>query len=234
MPSLQRVTRPTCCLVTGVLPLPQTAAWRRAASLPTLTLRILSLLSTYAQRQLPYRVAGVDSNDVLYAAEPSYVRELRTLCAQVLQALLKQIAALGEQGDGQARRAQATCATQLFELLVSNATLADEQARHRPLPPACTRTRTRARTRTRTRTRTCRCTRKRTRTCTYIHTHTHDDMPMSMYVQVVLAESLFTLAWRSNMADKAHLRKVARMVGRLAKTHGKEYADLQRRLDVLC
>ena len=177
MPSLQRVARPASCLVTGVLPLPQTAAWRRAASLPTLTLRILSLLSAYAQRQLPYRVAGVDSNDVLYAAEPSYVRELRTLCAQVLQALLKQIAALGEQGDGQARRAQATCATQLFELLVSNATLADEQ--------------------------------------------------------VVLAESLFTLAWRSNMADKAHLRKVARMVGRLAKTHGKEYADLQRRLDVL-
>ena len=59
-------------------------------------------------------------------------------------------------------------------------------------------------------------------------------MPMSMYAQVVLAESLFTLAWRSNMADKAHLRKVARMVGRLSKTHGKEYADLQRRLDVLC
>lgn len=165
-------------LVTGLLNVLQTAAWRRAASLPTLSLRILSLLSTYAQRQLPYRVAGVDSNDVLYAAEPSYVRELRTLCAQVLQALLKQIAALGEQGDGQARRAQVTCATQLFELLVSNATLADEQ--------------------------------------------------------VVLAESLFTLAWRSSMADKAHLRKVARMVGRLSKTHGKEYADLQRRLDVLC
>ena len=69
-----------------MLPPPQTAAWRRAASLPTLSLRILSLLSTYAQRQLPYRVAGVDSNDVLYAAEPSYVRELRTLCAQVRHA----------------------------------------------------------------------------------------------------------------------------------------------------
>ena len=37
-----------------------------------------------------------------------------------------------------------------------------------------------------------------------------------------------------NVRDKAHLRKVARMVGRLSKTHGKEYADLQRRLDVLC
>ena len=65
------------------------------------------------------------------------------------------------------------------------------------------------------------------RSCMHIYTHAHTR-------QVVLAESLFTLAWRSSMADKAHLRKVARMVGRLSKTHGKEYADLQRRLDVLC
>ena len=88
---LQHVTRITFYLVTGLLHLPQTAAWRRPASLPTLSLRILSLLSTYAQRQLPYRVAGVDSNDVLYAAEPSYVSELRALSAQVRHALLLQI-----------------------------------------------------------------------------------------------------------------------------------------------
>ena len=105
MPSLQRVTRPTSCLVTGVLPLPQTAAWRRAASLPTLSLRILSLLSTYAQRQLPYRVAGVDSNDVLYAGEPEYQRELQALSTQVFQSVLQQMAALGESTDGQARLA---------------------------------------------------------------------------------------------------------------------------------
>ena len=65
------------------------------------------------------------------------------------------------------------------------------------------------------------------RLCMHIYTHAHTR-------QVVLAESLFALAWRSGMADKAHLRKVARMVGRLSKTHGKEYADLQMRLDVLC
>ena len=85
---LHHVTRPTFYLVTGLLHVPQTAAWRRPASLPTLSLRILALLSTYAQRQLPYRVAGVDSNDVLYAAEPSYVSELRALSAQVRHALL--------------------------------------------------------------------------------------------------------------------------------------------------
>ena len=52
--------------------------------------------------------------------------------------------------------------------------------------------------------------------------------------QVVLAESLFALAWRSGTVDKTHLRRVARMVGRLSKTHGKEYADLHRRIDPLC
>ena len=89
-----------------------------------------------------------------------------------------------------------------------------------PLLPACICTRT--------------CKRKCARLlacplgrCMHIYTHAHTR-------QVVLAESLFALAWRSGMADKAHLRKVARMVGRLSKTHGKEYADLQMRLDVLC
>ena len=51
---LQHVTRITFYLVTGLLHVPQTAAWRRPASLPTLSLRILALLSAYAQRQLPY------------------------------------------------------------------------------------------------------------------------------------------------------------------------------------
>jgi len=164
-------------LVTGLLNVLQTATWRRSASLPTLSLRILALLSTYAQREFPYHVVGVDSNDVLYAAEPAYARELKTLSAQVLQTILRLIASLGEKTEGQARRAQALCAAQLFELMVSNATL------------------------------------------------DHD--------QVVLAERLFVMAWRSGTADKGHLRKAALVVGRLAQFNGEAYADLQRRLDAL-
>eukprot|EP00908_Phaeocystis_cordata_P013604 Transcript_2467.p1 GENE.Transcript_2467~~Transcript_2467.p1 ORF type:complete len:958 (-),score=551.03 Transcript_2467:62-2863(-) len=164
-------------LVTGLLNVLQAAAWRRPASLPTLSLRILALLSTYAQRQLPYRVVGVDSNDVLYAAEPAYARELKALSAQVLQTLLKQLAALGEKTDGQARRAQAAGAAQLFELMVSNAALEHEQ--------------------------------------------------------VLLAERVFLMAWRSGTADKAHLRKAAAVVGRLARSEGKGYKELAQRLDAV-
>lgn len=127
--------------------------------------------------QLPYRVVGVDSNDVLYAAEPAYARELKALSAQVLQTLLKQLAALGEKTDGQARRAQAAGAAQLFELMVSNAALEHEQ--------------------------------------------------------VLLAERVFLMAWRSGTADKAHLRKAAAVVGRLARSEGKGYKELAQRLDAV-
>ena len=164
-------------LVKGLLNVLQAAGWRRPASLPTLSLRVLALLSTYAQRQLPYRVAGVDSNDVLYAAEPAYQRELKALSAQVLQTLMRQIASLGERSEGQARRAQAAIAVQLFELLVSSAALGRDQ--------------------------------------------------------VVLAERLFVMAWRSGTADKGHLKKVAQRVGRLAATRGEGYKELQAKLDAI-
>ena len=40
---------------------------------------ILPLLSAYGQRSLPYHVPGVESNDLLYAGDPTYTAELDEL-----------------------------------------------------------------------------------------------------------------------------------------------------------
>ena len=58
--------------------------WRLPASQPTLYLRMLALFSTYAQRVIPYRVPGVDSNDVLYASEPEYAAKLQETIGPIL------------------------------------------------------------------------------------------------------------------------------------------------------
>ena len=46
--------------------------------------------------------------------------------------------------------------------------------------------------------------------------------------QIVLAERLFVMAWRSGTADKGHLKKVAQRVGRLAATRGEMRVALGR------
>ena len=82
---------------------------------------MLALFATYAQQKLPYRVAGVDSNDVLYAAEPDYAGQVKAMAAQIVASALKGIEA-GD-GDMNARRQLAGAALALFDVVVSSITL---------------------------------------------------------------------------------------------------------------
>jgi hypothetical protein len=97
--------------------------WRLLASKPLLYLRMLALFSTYAQRQLPYRVPGVDSNDVLYASEPEYTEKLQELISSLLGELEAALSALGELAATEANAARALVAilTQWLELAVGTA-----------------------------------------------------------------------------------------------------------------
>ena len=64
-------------LAQGALNVISTAKWRLPASRPVLYGRMLALFASYGQRTLPYRIPGVDSNDVLYASEPEYEEKVR-------------------------------------------------------------------------------------------------------------------------------------------------------------
>ena len=59
---------------------------------------MLGLFGAYAQRTLPYRVPGVDSNDVLYASEPAYAEKLSETAGLILTELEASLAALTEAG----------------------------------------------------------------------------------------------------------------------------------------
>ncbi len=111
-------------LATGMLNVVQKSKWRLPASQPLLYLRMLALFSTYAQRQLPYRVPGVDSNDVLYASEPEYAEKLHELIASLLGELEAAVSALGElaKTEANAARALVSILTQWLELAVGTAT----------------------------------------------------------------------------------------------------------------
>ena len=105
-------------LVTGLLNVIQKGKWRLPASQPTLYLRILALFSTYAQRVIPYRVPGVDSNDVLYASEPEYVEKLQEMIGLILVGLETALGELGGKSDAPSGRALAACAISWCELAV--------------------------------------------------------------------------------------------------------------------
>lgn len=46
---------------------------------------LVGLLATFAQKKLPYRLHGVESNDVLYAGDAAYTAELADLTHNVFQ-----------------------------------------------------------------------------------------------------------------------------------------------------
>ena len=71
---------------------------------------------------MPYRVPGVDHNDVLYAAEPDYAGQVKAMAAQIVASALKGIEA-GDGGDMNARRQLAGAALALFDVVVSSITL---------------------------------------------------------------------------------------------------------------
>ena len=173
-------------LATGFLNVIQSAKWRLPASRVTLYANVLRLLSAYAQRQLPYRVPGVDSNDVLYANEPEYAEKLGETCGLLLMQIDGEIARLAERAAADtadqraaaaaARRALHGACASLFEVVLSWAEL---------LPP-----------------------------------------------MAALASKLFSLGAKMCEADaeRAHLRRAAAHLGRLAGVHGGAYAALHAKV----
>ena len=110
-------------LATGLLNVVQKGKWRQPASQPTLYLRMLSLFTAYGQKALPYHVPHVDSNDVLYAAEPEYDEKLTELIGLLLGELEAAVSALGELAAKQANAARAlvTTLTAWLELAIGHA-----------------------------------------------------------------------------------------------------------------
>ena len=111
-------------LAQGALNVIQSAKWRLPTSRPLLYAKMLALFGAYAQRTLPYRIPGVDSNDVLYASEPEYEEKLYEVIVAILTQMDGLITQLAEQtSELAARKALATSAMSLFDVTLGAATL---------------------------------------------------------------------------------------------------------------
>jgi hypothetical protein len=94
--------------VQGLLNAMPRFAWQAHTGVQTsLYIWMLPLLSTFMQRKLPYTIERVESNDVLYGGSAEYLEELRTHLATVMQAIVTQLAALGDVKDGYQNVAEA-------------------------------------------------------------------------------------------------------------------------------
>ena len=88
-------------------------------------LGLLSLLLAYAQRDFPYHIAEVESNDTLYASAPAYLAELQPLLDGLLSSLMTTLLALAERTDLMGRKHCGTLALDLINLLLSGLQMDD-------------------------------------------------------------------------------------------------------------
>ena len=112
-------------LAQGALNVIATAKWRLPSSRATLFARMLALFGAYGQTALPYRIPGVDSNDVLYASEPEYDAKLQEVILAILTQMDALITELSEvdKPDHAAKKALATSAMALFDVTIAATTL---------------------------------------------------------------------------------------------------------------
>eukprot|EP00771_Trimastix_marina_P000770 gnl/Trimastix_PCT/1801.p1 GENE.gnl/Trimastix_PCT/1801~~gnl/Trimastix_PCT/1801.p1 ORF type:complete len:950 (+),score=380.64 gnl/Trimastix_PCT/1801:47-2896(+) len=88
----------------------------------------VSLLAALSQRRIPYRIAGVDSNDELYQREAAYLQELnRTVVGLVGQAL-KELQRLNTAAQPESVAEQARLALALYDALMALAELNPQSA----------------------------------------------------------------------------------------------------------
>ncbi|XP_016960853.1 VPS35 endosomal protein sorting factor-like [Drosophila biarmipes] len=86
-------------------------------------LHSLDMLYVQSLEKFPYHIKGVVSNDDLYGHDPKFLQEVNNLCAQVVDAILLQLKALGV---AQQQRSQAELALELFLRIVRYADLEKE------------------------------------------------------------------------------------------------------------
>lgn len=107
-------------LVRGLLKVVIDYPWEEhSAARGMVYLALLKCLYAHAQDTLPYHVAGVDGNDVLYAGEASFMAEIKELMDGLVDLLLKLLAGLQGSDDPVVKRRQAELASAVCSHAIS-------------------------------------------------------------------------------------------------------------------
>uniref|UniRef100_A0A6B2ED98 Putative membrane protein associated with esophageal cancer in s n=1 Tax=Phlebotomus kandelakii TaxID=1109342 RepID=A0A6B2ED98_9DIPT len=85
------------------------------ATLVTIHLSILDMLSTAAQDVYPYHIPGIVSNDELYGSDPKFIAEVDGLCSKIADQILISLKILADKGQ---LKVQSNLALELFTRIV--------------------------------------------------------------------------------------------------------------------
>jgi len=86
-------------------------------------LSVFSLFCTYFQRNFPYRIAKIESNDELYGGDPTYMKQLAPFLDTLVSEMLAQLSILGERTDMISKKHQAALALDLVNTLITSITM---------------------------------------------------------------------------------------------------------------
>ncbi|KAJ6635685.1 VPS35 endosomal protein sorting factor-like [Pseudolycoriella hygida] len=93
-----------------------------SASLSSIYMAIIDMLTTAAQDTYPYHIPNVVSNDELYGSDSKFIAEIDTLCSQCVDLMLVQLKLLGDN-----LRLQSNLALELFVKIVYKADVCREK-----------------------------------------------------------------------------------------------------------
>lgn len=89
---------------------------------------VLSLFCTYYQRNFPYHIDKVESNDTMYANDPAYMKQVLQYIDRLVTEIFAQLTEIGAGGDLMARKRQGTLALEFVNMLVSSLEMNPESA----------------------------------------------------------------------------------------------------------
>jgi len=81
-------------------------------------LGLLSLFATYYQAKFPSHIERVESNDSLYGCDEAYKTQLHELITGVIEAIMTQLAEIGNKGDLISKKEQGTLALEFVNILI--------------------------------------------------------------------------------------------------------------------
>ncbi|KAJ3439003.1 esophageal cancer associated protein [Anaeramoeba flamelloides] len=85
-----------------------------------ISMAFLSLFSVYAQKNFPYHITGIESNDVLYAGYKQYKEELQNYSTKLLKSILNSIYEMDDNTE-RGKQNQANSALELLNLILISA-----------------------------------------------------------------------------------------------------------------
>lgn len=84
---------------------------------------VFILFTTYYQRQFPYHIQNVESNDDLYGNETSYMKQIATFLDTLVSEILTQLTKIGDRADLLSKKQQGTLALDFIHILINTITM---------------------------------------------------------------------------------------------------------------